>query len=146
MGLHPRHFSIAIEIQTSPARVWSVMRDVERWPDWTATVTSVRLLDDGPLAVGSRAHIQQPKLAPATWRITELDDAKRMFTWITRGPGVLVTARHGVEPCGHGSRATLSIQFSGFFAPFVARLTRKLNDQYLAIEANGLKKRSEEDR
>jgi hypothetical protein len=35
---------------------------------------------------------------------------------------------------------TLSIEFSG---PLVARLTRGLNERYLALEANGLKARSE---
>lgn len=137
------HFSIAVEIQAPPDRVWEVMRDIEQWPKWTPTVTSIRRLDRGPLDVGSRVHIRQPKLLPAEWRITELDEEKRSFTWVTRGPGVRVTARHWVEPSGSGSRATLSIQFSGLLAPLVAGLTRGLNERYLAIEAKGLKERSE---
>jgi hypothetical protein len=144
MGPHPHHFSIVVDIDASADRVWSVIRDIEHWPEWTPTVMSVRLLEDGPLAVGSRAFIRQPKLAPAKWRVTELDDVSRGFTWITRGPGILVTARHWVEPSGNGSRATLSIQFSGLLAPLVARFTRKLNERYLALEANGLRARSEE--
>ena len=43
---------------------------------------------------------------------------------------------------GNGSRATLSIRFSGLLGPLFARLTRKLNERYLALEASGLKERS----
>lgn len=136
------HFSISIEIRAPSDRVWAVMSDIERWPEWTPTVTSIQRLDRGPLAVGSRARIRQPKLPPAKWQVTELEEG-RSFTWVSRGPGVRVTARHGVEANQGGSQATLSLQFSGFFGPLVARLTRGLNQRYLALEAKGLRERSE---
>jgi hypothetical protein len=138
-----KHVDISVDIQSPPDRVWAVMRDIERWPEWTPTVTSVRQLEPGPLVVGTRALIRQPKLPPAEWKITELDDANRSFTWITRGPGVQVLARHWVEAADGGSRATLSIEFSGLLGALVARLTHGLNQRYLALEAKGLKQRSE---
>ena len=136
------HFSITAEIEAPPERVWAIMSDIERWPEWTPTVTSIRRLDPGPLAIGSRARVRQPKLPPADWRITWLDHANRTFTWITGGPGVKVTARHSVEPAARQGRslATLSIDFAGLFGPFMARITRSLNERYLQLEANGLKK------
>ncbi len=136
------HFSITVDIHAPPDQVWVVMSDVERWPGWTPTVTSIRRVDRGPLAVGSRARIRQPKLPPAEWQVTELDEGKG-FTWVTRSPGVRVTARHWVEADGGGSRATLSIQYAGVLGPLVARLTRGLNERYLALEARGLRQRSE---
>lgn len=135
-------FAIAVNIDAPPDVVWSVIRDGERWPEWTPTVTSVELLSPGPLAVGTRVRIRQPKLPPAIWTVTELED--RGFTWVTRSPGVLVTARHWAEPVGRGSRGHLSLKFDGLFGPLVGRFTRKLNERYLALEAAGLKKRSEE--
>jgi len=138
-----KDFQIEVEIRASPDVVWSVMRDVERWPEWTPTVTSVRLLDQAPLAVGSRAIIRQPKLPPAKWRVTELDDMGRSFTWISKSPGTRVIARHGVKPHGEGSLATLFLRFSGVLAGLLAYLTRGLNNRYLALEAKGLKERSE---
>ena len=139
----PLDFSIAVDINAAPDRVWAVMRDVESWPEWTPTVKKIRRLDKGSLAVGSRALIWQPKLPPAKWRVTELDDSRKSFTWETRGPGMRLQARHWVESAGNTSRATLSIQFSGLLGPLFARLTRNLNNRYLALEAKGLSERSE---
>lgn len=136
------HFGIDVEIQAPPDRVWRVMSDFERWPEWTPTVTSIERLDRGPVAAGSRLRIRQPKLPPALWRLTEFEPGKG-FTWVTGSPGIRVTARHWVEASGTGSRATLSLQFSGLLGPLVARLTRGLNEGYLALEAKGLKGRSE---
>jgi hypothetical protein len=101
----------------------------ERWPEWTPTVRCIRLLDRGPLTVGSRAIIRQPKLPPAKWRVIELDEPRRSFTWVSWGPGVRVIARHWVEACGGGSRATLSLRFSGVLAGLFAYVTRGLNDR-----------------
>ena len=136
-------FRIDVDIQAPPDRVWEVIRDVARWPEWTPTVTTVHLLDAGPLAVGSRAAVRQPKLLPAKWQVVELDDEKRSFTWITRSPGVQVAARHWVEPDGDASKASLSLEFSGPLAPLFARMTRNLNERYLELEANGLRTRCE---
>jgi len=134
-------FSITVDIAAPPDRVWAVMADVERWPEWTPTVTRIERLDRGPLAAGSRARIRQPKLPTAIWEVTELREG-RSFTWVTRSPGVLVTAKHGVEPVGQRTRATLSVGFSGPLGWLVARLTSGLNNRYLALEAQGLRERS----
>ena len=138
-----RLFGTEVAIAAPPALVWAVMCDVERWSEWTSTVSRIRLLDHGPLALGSRALVHQPRLRPATWRVTELDERARRFTWVMCGPGVAVTARHAVELAGAGSRVTLSIAFSGMLGGLVARLTRGMNERYLETEAQGLKARCE---
>ena len=136
-------FQIETEINASAELVWATMRDVERWPEWTPTVTSVRLRTPPPLAVGSRAVIRQPKLPPALWRIVELDDSLRSFTWASSAPGVRVVARHSVVPFGERSRVTFSLRFEGLLAGILAFATQKLNNRYLAMEARGLKSRVE---
>jgi uncharacterized protein YndB with AHSA1/START domain len=134
---------ITVDIRATPKRVWAVLSDIEGWPEWTPSVKSIERLDSGPLVVGSRARIRQPRLLPAEWRITSLDKG-RSFTWVTRSFGVSVTAHHLVEATRSGSRATLSIKFEGLLGPFVGWLTSRLNDRYLGLEAAGLKRRSEE--
>jgi hypothetical protein len=136
-------FSTTIETQAPPDRVWAILSDVESWHEWTASVTSIQRLDPAPLAVGSRARIVQPKLRPAVWQVTELDPAARTFAWVTRAPGVQVVGWHRVEPHGAGSKASLTLHFSGFLSPLITRLYRGLNERYLALEAKGLKQRSE---
>ena len=134
------NFSIAVEIPASPTLVWSVMADVERWPEWTASISRVKRLSPGPLQVGSRVRIDQPKLPRAFWRVTELRPGAS-FTWVSRAPGVRVTARHTAETIAIGTRVILSIHYEGLLGALVARWTGDLNERYLALEADGLKSR-----
>ena len=135
-------FSRTIEIAAPPERVWAVMSDVERWHEWTPSITSITRLDDVPFGVGSRVVIRQPKLPVNHSRVTELE-ANRGFTWVSRSPGVVATARHVIVPSAAGSRVTLSVHFGGLLGWFVARLVAGLTERYIAMEAEGLKRRSE---
>lgn len=138
-----RSFSNTVDIAAPSDRVWRIMVDVERWPEWTRSMTTVRRLEGGPFAVGSSAWISQPKLRPAVWTVTELK-AGRSFTWSARGPGFRVSGTHSVEPIEGGSRVTLSLQFDGLLGGLMGSLFKKLNVEYMDLEAGGLKRRSEE--
>jgi hypothetical protein len=134
------HFTIRTDIPAPVAIVWMVMADVERWPEWTPSVTRVKLLSPGALQVGSRVRIYQPQLPPAFWRVTELIPGAG-FTWVSRLPGVRVTAQHAAEAIASGARVTLSIDYKGLFATVLAWWVGELNDRYLEVEVNGLKAR-----
>ena len=138
-----RLFSTTVDIAASPARVWAVMCAIERWHEWTASIRSVERLDAGPIGPRSRARVRQPRLPAAVWEVTDWNEGKG-FTWVSRAPGVRVTGDHQVTPNQAGARATLSICYEGPLAPILVWLTGGLNDRYLALEAAGLKKRSEE--
>ena len=103
---------------------------------------SVKRLDGGPFAVGSRVVIRQPKFPPAWWKVTAIEPG-RSFTWISVAPGLRVVAHHWVEPTAPGSRATLSLAFQGVFGGVFGRMTKGITERYLALEARGLKARSE---
>ena len=136
-------FTRTVDIAAPPHVVWSVMRDAERWHEWTASVRSIRLLDKEPLHVGSRAMIRQPKFPPAMWTVTALDEG-RSFSWKSGGPGTWVHAHHSVAPTAEGSRVTLGLRYEGPIGKLLARLTRSITERYLDLEAAGLKRRSEE--
>ena len=137
-----REFRLDFEIAAPPDRVWAVIRDVEKWHEWTASITSIELLDGRPLAVGSRARVRQPRLPVAVWQVTELDEG-RSFRWETRGPGVVAAGIHAVAPRGAGSLATLALEHSGLLGPLFARLSRSLTERYVTMEAEGLTARAE---
>lgn len=136
-------YTSSIDINASPRVVWNILADVERWPSWTPTMRAVKKLTAGPLAKGTKARISQPKLPTAVWRVTEIHEG-RDFTWISRSPGIRVTARHIIQSTPDGARVTLSVRFSGLLAPVMAMMLARLNRRYLATEARGLKARSEE--
>jgi uncharacterized membrane protein len=135
-------FKVAVNIDAPPRRVFEILHDVERWPEWTSTMISVQRLDPGPLAVGSRARVRQPKLRPAVWQVTELEDG-RNFTWVTSAPGLRLQAGHVIERQGNGSRVELTFELSGLIGPIVSRLFGGLIERYVATESQGLKQRSE---
>jgi uncharacterized membrane protein len=134
--------NVSVSIDAPPEKVFAVLCDVERWPEWTSTMASVQRLESGPFAVGSRARVRQPRLLPAVWRVTEFED-KRHFTWTTRSPGLCMSALHSIEPQGAGSRVALSLELTGPIAPLVSLLFGGLMERYITTEAQGLKKRSE---
>jgi uncharacterized membrane protein len=134
--------SVSVNIDAPPQKVFAVLCDVERWPEWTSTMASVQRLESGPFAVGSRARVRQPSLRPAVWQVTELEN-QRSFTWSTRSLGLRMTARHSIETKGAGSIVVLSFEMSGFIAPLAARLYGGLIERYITTESQGLKQRSE---
>ena len=50
-------FEATIDIAAPAQLLFEVYTDVERWPEWTASVTSVERLDQGPLSVGPRSGL-----------------------------------------------------------------------------------------
>jgi uncharacterized membrane protein len=130
-------FETSRHIDAPTQRVWEVLFDVARWPDWTPTIASVRRLDEGPFRVGSRAEVRQPRLPRAVWQVTEVVDG-RSFTWEATGPGMRTIARHEVVPDGHGSRVTLSIEQTGPMGAVAAVVWRRLTQRYTETEAESL--------
>lgn len=134
----------SIEIDAPPQLVWDVFSDVEHWPDWTASVTSLVGLDGPALAVGKRFAIKQPGMPKLVWTVTEIDSGAS-WTWVQRSPGSLVTARHYVsaEP-GGPTLVRQQLDQSGPFGALVGRLMVKKTRRFLELEAQGLKAWSEQ--
>jgi uncharacterized membrane protein len=133
---------VAIDISAPAERVWQAVADIEAWPRWTPSMTDVKRLDSGPLRVGSRARVWQPGLPALVWEVTEFDEGSA-FTWVTRIPGVVSTARHDISAAADGSRLTLTLTWSGPLAGVVGALNAKRARQSLTQEANGHKAASE---
>ena len=136
-------FRYAVEIRASPARIWPVLLDVEHWPEWTTSVSRVQRMDIGPLALGSRTRVWQPRLMPAVWCVTSLDQRSYNFTWSTHTLGVKIIARHQIIPIKSHSRVVLTLTYTGLLGALLSRLYRDITWDYLAREGNGLRQRCE---
>ena len=142
MALNDTRTSDSIEIDAPADVVWSVYSDVERWPAWTDSVTSVALQHPGPLAVGSRATIKQPRLPKVEWTVTALD-AGREWVWENRSPGAVSVAAHSVRALDDGrTHVELWIDQRGVVGRVVGVLARRMTRRYLRMEADGLKRQS----
>ena len=133
-----RAYETTVAIAADPGVLWEVTRDVENWPRWSPTMTSVERLDDGPIRVGSTARVRQPKLRPATWRVDEADPAGA-FVWHTGGPGYRVRAVHRWHATATGAEMYLSAEMTGVLAPLLWALTGATVGRYVSQEAAALK-------
>ncbi|MET9019039.1 SRPBCC family protein [Actinopolymorpha sp. NPDC004070] len=141
------HDEVEFEVAAPAEQVWKLLVDVERWPEWSESMTSVRRLGTGPLAVGERAVVRQPKLPELTWEVTELVEGSS-FVWVTRSPGVLTTGSHSVTPVRsadgrEAAKVRLAVAHTGPGAWLVRLFTRSLNRRYLQMERSGLTARAE---
>ncbi|MEV6242801.1 SRPBCC family protein [Lentzea sp. NPDC051838] len=132
-----------VVIAAPPERVWDVLVDIEQWPERIPTVDSVERLDDGPLALGSRTKLVQPKLPPGVWTVTEMTDGAS-YTWESKSSGVTVVASHDVEPHPDGCRLTLAVAVSGALAPIGWLMSKSLTKRYVETEAASIKAASEQ--
>lgn len=134
----------SVEIDAPPQLVWEVFSDVERWPEWTASVTSLAAVDGPGLAVGKRFAIKQPRMSKLVWKVTEIDPGSS-WTWVQRAPGATASARHDViaQPGGR-TLVRQRIDQNGVLGALVGRLMGSMTKRYLKLEAQGLKARSEQ--
>ncbi|GGK39386.1 hypothetical protein GCM10010124_35140 [Pilimelia terevasa] len=137
-------YETRVRIEAPPERIWAVLADVAAWPRWTASMREVTPLSGAALAAGARVRIRQPRLPAAEWEVTRWAPG-RGFTWVSRNPGLTVTADHLLDPAPDGATTlTLALRHRGPLAPVLRLLTGALTRRYLALEAAGLRRAAEQ--
>ena len=142
------------EIAAPADVVWRVFSDVEHWPEWTESVSTLTALDgpatplQGPLGhrlrPGARFEIRQPRFPKLVWQVTEVEPGTS-WTWVTHSPGATTTATHNVRAAGPDRTVVEQVlDQGGPLGSLVARLMAGTTRRYLEMEAAGLKARSEE--
>jgi uncharacterized membrane protein len=136
-------FEKTVEIDAPQQRVWDVLSALEAWPQHIETVDSVEILTPAPITIGSRVRLKQPKLPEGTWVIT-VWEAPPYFEWTQKTGGTTNVAGHRVEALGEGrARLTLTLEMRGLLIPIIALFYRKLTDDYMNLEAEGMKRAAE---
>lgn len=131
-------YEVAVDIAAPADKIWTVLRDVEHWSDWSPTINEITRLDDKPFTVGSRAVVKQPKMQPMTWEVTELAEG-RSFVWTTKTMGVLMVAGHYIEESNGVSHVRLTFDMTGGLAPVLNVLGGKKARHYVDLEGSSLK-------
>ena len=134
----------SIEIDAPAEAVWAVYAEVERWHEWTASITSVVALDAPAIEVGRRYEIKQPRFPKLVWSVDAVDPGTA-WTWSQHSPGGRTIAHHELEAIDEGRTLVRQrIDQQGPVGAVVAALTRGLTRRYLDLEATGLKARVEQ--
>ena len=69
-----------IDIAATPDAVWSVLGDVEKWPQWTPSILTVERLEQGAFAIGSTARVKPKGFPESLLTVTEYAPASTRAT------------------------------------------------------------------
>ena len=140
----------SFEIDRPPAEVFAYLDDVERHVEWQDTLISVRRLNDGPTAVGTRVAETRRvggRDQQLTYEITEHDPPHSFAFRGIDGP-VRPVGRGVVEPVGDGSRSrmTLTLGFEGHgVGKFMLPLVRSQAAKQIVADGERMRQRLEAD-
>jgi len=136
-------FEVVIAVNASEERLWATLTDIEHWPEWTSSMTSVTRIDSGVFGVGSPARIKQPKLGTMTWTVTALTPG-HSFVWEAKRPGLRLVAGHHLSPGdGRAVSLRLTVEQKGPIGRLLEPLTENSAKRYVQLEAEGHKRRAE---
>ena len=128
----------SLEIAAAEDRVWHSVVDYEARPRWSPRVTEARILDKGPLRVGSRIRLRIGR-DRFTATVVELR-SPQLLSLLVKGPGFRVTHTYELEPSGDRTNAMIRADYRGIIGRLVARfmrgsIRRDLTDELSAIKA-----------
>jgi hypothetical protein len=139
--------SSEIEIAATPARVWSVLTDFERYGDWNPFITSIR---GTPMqAEQLRVKMHPPGGVGMSVKPRVLSvEPERELRWLgTLGPRGLFDGEHSfrIVPLGEGSvRFLQSERFTGLLVPLLMLLVRNSTRRGFEAMNQALKLRAEQ--
>jgi hypothetical protein len=130
-------------INARPQDIFNVLMNVERWNQWTKSITKISILDSRQLAPGVKIKVLQPKLPPTIWTIKEIIMDK-LLTWEKRYFGFSMLSEHLIMDQNNEISVTIRVTYNGPLAGLFYKLTHTLTDNYMTLEINGLKRECEQ--
>lgn len=132
------HYETTTTVRATPARVWAVLSDVERWPHLISVYQELRRLDGGDLRVGSTARVKQDGLPAGTWTVTDCVPGTS-FTWTSGTPGIRTVASHTISSVDDSDCSlTLVLDQTGRLAGVVEAMLGARVRHYVDEEAAAL--------
>lgn len=133
--------SVSRTISASPETIWSILTDVQRYPEWDPGTERV----EGQVAPGEKievyARINPDRTFPVT--VTEFEPGRRM-TWTSGMPLGLFKGERTFTLTPRGERTDFSMQevFTGLLLPIIGRTIPDLSATFEQF-ADALKARAE---
>jgi hypothetical protein len=141
-----RAISSTIEIDAPRDRVWAVLRDVSRYPEWNPFTTSVDTTFEPGARVSMRVALRPPLVIPQTEWITSYVEGD-CFSWGTTmlAPWFLTADRVQVleDLPGGGTRYSTTDTFTGRGVGLVVLVTGRWVQRGFDDVARALKARCE---
>jgi hypothetical protein len=135
-------FSVSTSIRSTPERIWALLTDSSRYPDWNNTVLKI----EGHIAPGKRitfhARINSGRAFPVN--VAEFTPAKRMV-WSGGMPLGLFKGERTftLSPQANGQvEFSMREEFTGLLSPLIARSIPDLQPAFDEF-ANDLKRAAE---
>jgi len=128
----------SVDIEAPASLIWDVYADVERWSEWTASITSVVPLDGASIAIGRRFEIKQPRFPKLVWEVTAVEPGVS-WTWRQKSFGGTTIASHVLEPAGDRTIVHQRIEQRGPIGATVGLMMRGITKRYLKMEGEGLR-------
>jgi hypothetical protein len=137
-----KQFAATISIHAAPERIWAILTDAARYPEWNSTVDKV----EGRIAPGERIvlHVTMNRGRAFPVTVTAFDPRRRMV-WRGGMPlGLFVGERvFELAPRPDGSvEFTMHEQFTGLLAPLIGRTLPDLQPAFDSFAAD-LKREAE---
>jgi uncharacterized protein YndB with AHSA1/START domain len=137
-----KSFAATISIQASAERVWAILTDLARWPQWNSTVDRV----SGDVALGNRVTVWV-KISPARAfpvRVTEFAPPQRMV-WAGGMPLGLFVGTRTYELATAGPLSTVFRMSEQYAGPLASLIVKSIPDLQPAFDefAQCLKREAE---
>lgn len=134
-------FEAVSVISAVPARVWAVLIDIGRWPDWDSGITGVK----GRLAPGAKLRFTGAGGVGSgfPFKVATIEPGSRLVLAGTSPLGLFTGVRtYSLEESGDATRFTVAEEYSGRLAATMLRTMPDLTDSFQHFAA-GLKNRVE---
>jgi hypothetical protein len=131
MGNKQRMVEGSSPCSAAPERIWSVWTTPEQWPGDVIEVGAV----DGDFAVGSKVTVKVKGGVKTRSTLTRVE-APKIWTSVTKFPGLHLTYEHTIDDAADGAVLTERVIMTGPFAGLFDRMTRKqLEETFVAVTA-----------
>ena len=141
---HPRigakaRSQAAIEIDASAEKIWALVVDIHRWPQWNSAVETARL--EGPFEIGAVFKWKSGGLGIRS-TIQDIDPLRRLV-WTGKTLGTRAVHSWSFEDTGTGVVVTTSETFDGWPPTIMPRTMQKMLDETLPALLTSLKAAAE---